>query len=162
MDIPWDKCALYGGKFIKYIFPLLLPSAFSVGIGAYLVQRFFIRRSNESQFIDRLTQSLKEVSGLSLDYWHLKPKDEDEKRTRHMIAQKLKGDLRALSADVKYYCCRYCSKEEDSINGMLLELHDACTGGSFESHDQSADESRYLVVVNTANRLRSHFYKRKL
>lgn len=154
LEIVWDG--------VKYLFPLLAPAAFSVLVGAFLIQKFFIRRSNESLFIDRLVQNLKEVSGLSLEYWHCKPTDAEQKRNRHMVAQKLKGDLKALSADIAYYCCRYCTKEQAVFTGMLAELHDACTGGSFESTSQTVDDGRYLIVINTANRLRSHLYQRKL
>jgi hypothetical protein len=146
------------GKFLYQISPALVTVAF----GGVLVQRFFVRRANEGAFIDLLIRDIEILRADSLEYWNTPNSPDSRKRRRQVLAQKMKGAIKSLSADLRFYCERYCVKHEKIFNELMAEISDACTGGSFESASAGTDSGRYLLIVNATNRLKSALHRQKL
>lgn len=141
---------------------LIAPSLLSVLVGALLIQRFFVSRGNEADFIDALIEELDALREHSLDYWASKSKQDDKKSERDILAAKIKGDIKILSSDIEYYYLRYCCKRKADMDRMLGEIADACSGGNFESKSKAIDTSRYMIVINAISRLKSDLLRRKL
>ena len=79
-----------------------------------------------------------------------------------VLAQKIKGMIKSLSADCNYYSDRYCKRKSAELQRLLVEVSDACTGGDFESTRKKADPGRYILIVNAINRVKSELHRRKL
>jgi hypothetical protein len=145
--------------FLYYISPALV----TVLLGGFILQKFFISRANEAALIDFLIRELDELRTLSLEYWNLDcskdGKNEKSQRAR-VLEQQIKGAIKSLTGELKYYSERYCKKND--FPNLMVEVSDACTGGQFESAKKIADCSRYLVVVNTINRVKSELIRRKI
>ncbi len=147
------------GAFLWYI----APSLVAVALGGLLVQWFFVRRANEAAFIDLLMKDLEMLRADSLEYWNTLAEGVDEKRRRQILAQKMKGTIKSLSADLRYYCRRYCARRERELTELIAEISDACTGGEFESTpSKKTDNGRYLMIINAIHRLKSELFRRKL
>ena len=97
-----------------------------------------------------------------LEYWNLAADCKENKQRQNLLAQKIKGNLRALTSDVNYFCGRYCNKIGSKMTKLLTNLHDACTGGDFESNKKKADSQRYIIIVNAINDVKSELHRRKL
>lgn len=138
------------------------PTLVTVLLGALVIQRYFVSRSNQAAFIDLMVRELDGLRDDSLEYWTLHADSEDGKNKETILAQKIKGAIRCLSADMHYFCDRYCKGEKSKVDELLMEISDACTGGTFESSPKPTDNGRYLLVVNAINRTRSELFKRKI
>ena len=144
------------------------PALVMVVLGSFILQRFFISRSNEAAYIDFLFKELDELRADTLEYWNIDctKGDKDQKtdktdRTR-ILEQKIKGMIKSLTGELQYYCNRYCKKRKEDFTGLMVEVSDACTGGQFESEKKTRDCGRYLIVVNSINRVKSELIRRKL
>lgn len=132
----------------------LLAQLVALLVGAVVVQRFYVRQSHKAALIDYLVARLEDVKRESMTYWS-KPQDEDGP----IAAQRVKGALKGLFADVGYFCERY---SEAPLHVPLQRLFDACTDGGFESRDCGPDLSRHMRIVNSTNELRIRLLKCKL
>jgi hypothetical protein len=141
---------------------VLGPTLITVLLGALIIQRYFVSRSNQAALIDLLIRELDGLRDDSLSYWSLHNATKDDVNKQEVFAARLKGTIRSLSGDLDYYCDRYCKKRKSEFTRILGEICDACTGGSFESQSHPKDCGRYLTVVNTINRLRSELFKQKI
>jgi hypothetical protein len=81
-------------------------------------------------------------------------------RSLKILEQKIKGDLKSLAEDVDFFVEKY--KPKADLAKMMLHIHDACSGGDFESASHKVDHSRYLTVTNAINQLRSELPRHKL
>ena len=138
------------------------PALVTVTLGGFILQRFFVSRANEASLIDYL---LKELDGLrsdALEYWNLDCKNggTECKDKAQILEQKLKGAIRCLSSDLDHYSKRYRKKAD--FRSLMVEVSDACTGGDFESVKRTCDRQRYLMVVNTINRVKTELRLGKL
>jgi len=138
------------------------PTFVTVFLGALIIQRYFVSRSNQASFIDLMVRELDGLRDDSLEYWTLHSDSEDGKNREAILAQKIKGAIKCLSADMHYFCDRYCKGDKSKVDELLMEISDACTGGTFESSPKPTDSGRYLLVVNAINRTRSELFKRKI
>lgn len=141
---------------------LITPPLLTVVLGAFVAQRFFVSRANEAAMVDFMVRELEDLRKDSLEYWTLPGDSKENKQRLTMLSAKMKGAIKALFADVNYYCQRYCKKKEKELHGLVGELMDACTGGDFESAGKKVDTGRYLLVVNAINRVKSELHRRKL
>ena len=148
--------------FLSSIIKIFGPSLITIGVGTLLVQKFFVARSNQAAFIDMLVRELDNLRADSLEYWSLHNEEKEDIKKQGILTEKIKGAIRGLAGDFDYYSERYCKGEKEKMNKLLMEVADACTGGTFESKAHSADASRYLLVVNSTNRVRSELFKGKL
>ena len=144
------------GRFIYHIAPALL----SVLLGGLFVQRFFISRTNEAEFIDDLISRLSDLQNDALEYWNNDRGSHDKRDRSDLLEQKIKGAIKSLAADFEYYSQRYCRHNE--FTQEMSDLADACTGGNFESQVRKSESGRYIFVVNAVNKLRSHLLRRKM
>lgn len=147
------------GNFLYHISPALV----TVGLGAYVVQRFFVSRANQAALIDLLVRRLEAIQADSLEYWNL-PCDSDanKQHERLVLAQKIKGAIFSTNSDMRFYCARYCSHSAAQMAELMCAVLDTCTGGDFESSKKQPDAARYLAITNAINRVRSELFKQKL
>lgn len=153
-------CCLLSG--ILKFFHHILPALVTVGLGAFVVQKFFTSRANEASLIDLLVERLDSIQSDSIEYWTLPTGSGDENRKQQILAQKIKGSIKSIDSEIRFFCERYCPEKKDDVANLVAEISDACTGGSFETTDRQVEPSRYLFVVNSIHRLRSELFKRKL
>jgi len=141
------------------------PTLVTVLLGALVIQRYFVSRSNQAAFIDLMVRELDNLRDDSLEYWtlHAVAANAKGREAREaFLAHKIKGAVKCLSADMNYFCDRYCKADKAKVAQLLMEISDACTGGTFESIHSPADSGRYFVVVNAINRARSELFQRKI
>lgn len=153
-------CSLLG--WLLDIFYYILPSLVTVGVGAFLIQKFFTSRANEAALIDLLVEQLDTIKADSIEYWNLPGGSEENNRKSQILAQKIKGSIKSIGSDLRFYCDRYCLAKKEEIAHLIAEVSDACTGGTFESTNRQIEPARYLFVINSIHRLRSELFRRKL
>jgi hypothetical protein len=141
---------------------IIAPPLLTVVFGAYVAQRYFFSRANEAAMVDFMIRDLHELQKDALEYWALPSDSKENKQHQTVLAQIIKGAIKSISADVNYYCQRYCKTKGREMDKFLEEVLDACTGGDFESANKKVDTGRYLRVVNTINRVKSELHRRKL
>jgi len=141
---------------------IIVPPLITVGLGAFVAQRFFVSRANEGAMVDFMVGELRELQNDSLEYWTLSADSTENKQRQTVLAQKIKGMIKSLSADCNYYCDRYCKYKLGELQSLLVEVSDACTGGDFESVRKKVDTGRYILIVNAINRVKSELHRRKL
>ena len=96
---------------------IIAPPLLTVVFGAYVAQRYFCSRANEAVMVDFLIRELHEVQKDALEYWALPADSKENKQHQTVLAQKIKGAIKSISADANYYCQRYCkSKGRESIH----------------------------------------------
>lgn len=143
------------GKLIWHV----LPSATTVMFGGFILQRFFIRKSNASSFADSIIRELYSIRSDALEYWTVN----DQTNSRKLESQ-LKGSILTVISDLDYYCQRYEVDRFTRSKFELLEiaLSDAVTGGEFEQKKRKANPERYLVIVNITNKVKSELQRTKI
>ena len=164
MEIYHGGCPCSGLIMNHYleISEILVPPLITVGLGAFVVQHFFVSRANEGAMVDFMIGELRELQNDTLEYWTLPADSPENKQRQIVLAQKIKGMIKSLSADCNYYCDRYCKRKSVELQRLLVEVTDACTGGDFESTRRKADPGRYILIVNAINRVKSELHRRKL
>ena len=142
----------------------ILPALVTVGLGAWLIQRFFVSRANQAAFIDVLVGELDVIREDSLEYWTNHQDANGKKDTTNPLTQKIKGSIKSVNSDLIYFCERYrlANEKKTHITTLMTDMADACTGGSFESKRKDTDKDRYLLIVNAINQLRSELFRMKL
>jgi hypothetical protein len=145
------------GDFVYHVSPALT----TVILGGLIVQKFFVSRANEASLIDYLMKELDTLRSDALEYWSLDCKNggAECKDKAYVLEQKIKGAIKSLSSDLEHYSKRYQKKE---FTALMVEVSDACTGGDFESKKRVRDRQRYLVVVNSINRVKAELRLGKL
>jgi len=134
----------------------ILPSIVTVLFAGYLLQKFFVSKSNAAHFIDSILVELKQLKSDASEYWN-NPSDARD----NVLSSNIKGLLHTINSDIIYYCNRY-SKKSSNFSAMMLHLHSSVTGGDFESKKRKADQARYLTIVNDINKFRSELHKTKI
>lgn len=146
------------GGFLYHISPQLV----AVILGGLIIQKFFVSRANEAALIDYLMKELDSLRSDALEYWNLDCKNGgvECKEKALVLEQKLKGGIKSLTSELGQYSRRYRKKADFRI--LMVEVSDACTGGNFECAKRTRDRQRYLMVVNTINRVKSELRIGKL
>jgi len=153
------------GGYLVYISPPIFGSICGVIVGGYIIQRYWIRKANESVLIDYLTKELGDLVDETLEYWSLDCSgtgagpDEARKQARK-LEPKIKAAIKNLGSVLRYYSDRYCC--DIDFSQSMVEISDACTGGQFEVVKRSADSHRFLSVVNATTRIRSMLIGRRI
>jgi hypothetical protein len=151
-------------EFLKTAALVVLPSLLTVTLGSLVAQRYFVKRANQALLIDSILNELRELRVLALEYWAMD--GEEKKNAPRLIAlsSQIKALLRSISADVTYICTHYKSPAglTTELSNLVLNVHDACTGGAFESAKKPVDSGRCLVISNGINNLKSTLRKLKL
>jgi hypothetical protein len=148
------------GDYLIYISP---PVA-GVIVGALIIQRYWVSRANESTLIAYLTKELTDLVDETLEYWSLdcsgdKKSDEENRQRAKVLEQRIKGDIKNLTASLIQYSKRYCKSADFTL--LMAEVSDACTGATFETlAKRGPDPGRYLTVVNAAHRVRWLLFSR--
>ena len=142
--------------FLYYIAPQVL----GVILGGWIFQRYWVARTNESALIDHLAKELDELRNDCLHYWNLDLKTKENRAEGRILEQKIKGGIRNLNSELRKYSERYCKRT--NFEPLMMEVADACTGGTFEGANRPPDLGRYLTVVNTIHHVRWELMKRKL
>lgn len=142
-----------------FLSPFIAPSI-TVGLGGWWIQRSFVTRANASAFADALVKRMDEILADSLEYWNIHQPDAAQEKRAKVLAQKIKGSVKILNTDVRYFKGKYATGEDFDAN--MVNILDTCTGGSFESTARMADPDRYLLIVNQVNDLKSKILRVKL
>ena len=79
-----------------------------------------------------------------------------------MLEQKMKGAIKSISSDAVHFCGKYRKGMKPEVERLMSNLSDSATGGNFESKNRKADSSRYIMIVNSINEVRSCLLKTKL
>ena len=140
----------------------IAPALTTVLLGGVIVQKFFVSRANEASLIDYLMKELDALRSDALEYWNLDCKNggAECKDKAQLLEQKIKGGIKSLSCDLEHYAKRY--RKKTNFVTLMVEVSDACTGGDFESNKRTKDRQRYLMVVNTINRVKTELRLGKL
>ena len=130
------------GLFIRSIAPTL----FTLALGGYFLNKFFIRRANMAGSIDLLCKKMELLSDECALYW-----SQDYSNTKcsefKIHEAKIKGLLTQMNSDIAFIGKEY-GVPVSKMPTMLIELNDLCTGGLFETKKRKADTNRYLKIVN--------------
>jgi hypothetical protein len=153
------------GKYLIWISPTVI----GVMVGGFIVQRYWVKKANESAMIEYLTKELNDLVDETLEYWSIDCSGgngvEDRRRTARKLEPKIKGALHNINSVLKSYSTRYCSRsycKNVDFNDLMSEVMNACTGGNFEGEKRAAEPHRFLSVVNTTHRVRSHLFERRV
>jgi len=152
------------------------PSVVGVLVGGFLVQRYWVRKANESALIEYLTKELNDLVDETLEYWSLdcsgSKEGVGERRDQaRMLEQQIKGAIKNLSTVLEAYGDRYCARfsflglrigQTVDFAKLMCEVNDACTGGQFESAKRPPDGARFLSIINTTHRVRWKLLKRRV
>ena len=138
------------------------PALVTVLLGTYMINKYLMSRSNEASFIDLLLKELDTIRSDSLEYWNNSCEDAQGAQKDALLSQKIKGGIKSASSDLHYYCERYCDEQKTTMNNLMVEVSDACTGGLFESSRKKIDPGRYFLITNAINHVRSNLFRRKL
>jgi hypothetical protein len=152
-------------NYLIYVSPPVVGAVSGVLLGGYFVQRYWVRKANESALIEYLSKELHDLVDETLEYWSIDcsgsgaEADRNRQQARK-LEQKLKGAIKNLGSVLNHYSARYCPKQD--FTPLLVELSDACTGGTFEQAKRPADPHRYLSVINTSHRVRAMLFERRV
>jgi hypothetical protein len=138
----------------------IAPSLVGVITGGVIFQKYYASRANEAAFIDYLFKEFDHFRADSLEYWNLECTETKDQARARILEQKIKGTIRSLITDLMYYSARYHRKF--SVTSLMVEVNHAATGGQFEVAKRPADGSRYAMVINSTNKLKSALIRRKL
>lgn len=158
----WTYSALKAiGVFLYHIAPAIVGVLF----GGWLVQRHWIRKANESSIIEYLAEELNDLVDDTLLYWSLDcsgtgKEAEAARKQAVQLAAKIKAGSHNLNVVLRSYSEKYCKKI--SFTSLWEEVHDACTGGNFESANRGADPHRFARVVNSTHRVRWQLFERRV
>lgn len=73
------------------------------------------------------------------------------------------GSIKNIYNDLDFFCVKYCNNKNKTLLKAMLNVSEACTGGSFESRKAAKDkENRYLLVINSINEIRSELFRYKI
>ena len=158
---PWPSWSFIWLATIRFLY-YITPALVTVSLGAFLVQKFFVRRSNEAAMIDLLVREFDTLRNDAIDYWSNLGRNSREKQQQVLMSQKIKISIKSIFSDLNYYCGRYCPKQATEIKVLMMDVSDACTGGDFESLRKSGDEARYLLINNAINTARTALLRRKI
>jgi len=162
-------CCISG--FIK----LIIPPAVSVFVGGIIIQRYFVRKSNQASFIDHIITELSDLRKDSLEYWSTSTTPDNEKNIKH-LENRIKGLTHSILSDLNYFKQRADSKfwlwrffyktnpskESTTYIVEMLDVYDICTGGDFESTKHSIDESKYFEICSSISKVKSELFKIKI
>jgi len=146
------------GEFLWHVSPALV----TVAIGAFALQKFFVRRANASSFVDAVIKDLEILKSDALEYWNIDPSHENLRPRCSVLEQKLKGAIKGICSDITYFCSKYRKTDHLALQNLLVDVADAATGGDFESQSRKPAPSRYIHIVNAINNLRSQLLMTKL
>jgi hypothetical protein len=139
------------------------PALVTVTIGAFALQRFFVRRANAGALVDAIVAELNDLKADALKYWNLEVKIKEDKEAASLLEQKIKGSIKVLAADSNYLCKKYGgAKKLQEFEKLQMHIADAVTGGSFESQNRKVEAARYIMIVNAVNDMRSALMMIKL
>jgi hypothetical protein len=139
----------------------IAPALIALFGGSLILQKFFVSRANESNFIDALIKDLDLLRTDALKYWSKNATQED-KEERQAMEQQIVGTIKALTSELQFYAKRYCPKRFQELEGMATELNEACTGGDFQTTKRKAESGRTLTITNCISRIKSTLRQRKL
>lgn len=143
-------------------FRFVSPALVTVGVGAFAIQRLFIRRANAANFVDSIIKELEVLKEDALKYWNLDP-NEDEAKECLLLEQRIKGGIKSIYADIRHLCVKYWNKKiMQELDVLMVEVARRTTGGKFESKDRKPDPVQYMYVVNAINEMRSRLLMTKL
>ncbi|HEV7301821.1 MAG TPA: hypothetical protein VGN72_20970 [Tepidisphaeraceae bacterium] len=143
------------------------PVVTGVVLGGILVQRYWVRKSNEASLIQYLTDQIHRLVDETLEYWSIDCSKgvtgvAENRIEAKKLAQKVKSTSQNLNGALSMYSAKYAAKKSPEYIQLMADLHDACTNGNFEVEIRGADYHRFLHVVNAAHKLRFELNNRKL
>ncbi|WP_193213633.1 hypothetical protein [Luteolibacter marinus] len=155
-----DSLALSGriGKWLYHVSPALL----AVILGAFGVNRFFIRRANAAAFADRICEDLKILASDLLEYWSFDSSDQSSYRRNQILAQKIKGALQAVDRDIRCFSSKYQKRKSSEFQLLMVDLVDAATGGDFESDNIDFRPEKYIKIAKRIGEIRSKLLETKI
>jgi hypothetical protein len=149
-----------GWFLVFYLASPLLAPLITIGVGGWWLQRSFVSRANASAFADSLVKRMDDLQSDSLEYWNLDLQQTASEARARVLEQKIKGSLRTLGSDFRFFRIRYAKHEK--FEPLIEDIFDACTGGGFETTTRTVDSKRYLTIVNSVNALKSLLLQVKL
>lgn len=149
------------GRFLYHI----APPVCGVLLGGWFLQRYWVRKANESAVIEYIAKELTDLVDNTLLYWSIDcsgtGKEADALRKQAaQLAAKIKAGSHNLNAVLASYAAKYC--RNTNFVPLWAEVHDACTGGDFEGAKRLPDPQRFARVVNTTHRVRWSLLERRV
>lgn len=154
-------------NYLVYISPPTVGALTGVLLGGIMVQRYWVKKSNESLIIEYLAKELSDLVDETLEYWSLDCQDtagkpEENRQQARKLEQKMKGAIKNLHSMLRQYSERYRKRGQADFTSLMAEVNDACTGGDFEGAKRPPDRDRFLVVVNATHRVRWQLLQRRV
>lgn len=145
--------------FIDFVVSIL-QSFVIVLVGGFFLQKYFVKRANESALIDSIMRTLDEIREDSLQYWF---SDSAGKNANpKLLAQRIKGNLRTVYSMIQIYSDRYFSKHKEELETFVSKIFELTTSGNFESEKRESKPDNYIRITNTTNEIRKLLLHRKL
>ena len=137
------------------------PAIVTVVFGGVVAQRIVASRSHKSALLDLIVTNLEQLRSDALDYWGQSLPNTDSKRK--LLEAKIKADAQMIAADVTFVAEKYCwwKSSERRLKSLMDDVHDACTGGDFETKQKKAELSRYPTVVKSIHNLKKELWQKK-
>ena len=92
-------------------------------------------------------------------YW-LKGADDILANERVRLEAEIKTAIPHVLSWASFINIHY-GKVPDAVRHTILDLQDACTGGSFETKGRKADHRRYLKIANLTQKLERELHELK-
>ena len=141
----------------------IFQSFMIVLVGGFFLQRYFVKRANESALIDSIMRTLDEVREDSLQYWF---SDSAGKNANpKLLAQRIKGNLKTVYSMILIYSDRYFLKHKEELETSFIKIFELTTSGNFESEKSEKREAKpddYIRITNATNEIRKLLLHRKL
>lgn len=123
----------------------LLPTVITLAVGTFWLNRFFVSRANLAALVERVCDALDALKDDCAEYWSV-PYSDDRSSELTVLEAQIKGRMQQISALVDLIQSKR-PELSDQVRVLLVDLHDACTGGEFESKQRQADRGRFMRVV---------------
>lgn len=131
-------------------------------VGGFFLQKYFVKRANESALIDSIMRTLDEIREDSLQYWF---SDSAGKNVNpKLLAQRIKGNLRTVYPMIQIYSDRYFPKHNGELETFVSRIFELTTSGNFESEKSEQHEAKpddYIRITNATNEIRKLLLHRK-
>lgn len=141
---------------------LIAPPLLTVGVGGYLLNRFFVGRATLAAVIERVCNVLDELRDDCASYWSVDyPKAQDKIPEQFVLETKIKAEVLQISALV-HLIAEKRNDVPDVLRLHLIDLQDYCTGGDFESKQRRAEKERYMRIMTCINSIAVELQRLKI
>lgn len=149
--------------FLPVLKPVLLaivPTALTLLVGSFWINRLFVARGNFATLIDRVCNSLDALMDDCAQYWSVDYSVADESKLE-LLEAKIKGRMIQISMLIELI---YEKRKHltGALRGHLADLADACTGGLFESKTRKKEKGRHMKIVRISYTIAVELMRQKI